>query len=73
EAYFQEHILHNPVESVGIPIQDNMQVIYTAGLMQNAPHPQAARAFLQFLTEPAAQAIYRHYGFMAPDSRLLAH
>lgn len=73
EAYFQEHVLHNPVESVSIPIQDNLQVSYTAGLMQNAPHPQAARAFLQFLTEPAAQAIYRHYGFMAPDSRLLAH
>lgn len=73
EAYFQEHILHNPVESVSIPIQDNMQVTYTAGLMQNAPHPQAARAFLQFLTGPEAQAIYRHYGFMPPDSRLLAH
>ena len=73
EAYFQEHILHNPVESVSIPIQDNMQVTYTAGLMRDAPHPQAARAFLQFLTEPAAQAIYRYYGFMPPDSRLLAH
>lgn len=73
EAYFQEHILHNPVSTVEIPAQDNTQVTYTAGLMKDAPHPQAARAFLQFLTGPEAQAIYRHYGFMSPDSRLLAH
>ncbi|MGB9429982.1 MAG: substrate-binding domain-containing protein [Gammaproteobacteria bacterium] len=73
EAYFQEHILHNPVSAVDIPPQDNMEVTYTAGLMRDAPHPQAAREFMQFLTHPAAQAIYRHYGFLAANSRLLAH
>ncbi|MDE2023718.1 MAG: substrate-binding domain-containing protein [Gammaproteobacteria bacterium] len=73
EAYFQEHILHNPISTVEIPSRDNVQVTYTAGLMKDAPHPAAARAFLRFLTGPEAQAIYRHYGFMPPDSRLLAH
>ncbi|MGA9853312.1 MAG: substrate-binding domain-containing protein [Gammaproteobacteria bacterium] len=73
EAYFQEHILHNPVGTVEIPAQDNMEVTYTAGLMKDAPHPQAAREFLQFLTGPAAQAIYRHYGFLPPGSQHLAH
>ncbi|MGH8282522.1 MAG: molybdate ABC transporter substrate-binding protein [Gammaproteobacteria bacterium] len=73
EAYFQEHILHNPISTVNLPAQDNMQVTYTAGLMKDAPHPQAAREFLQFLTSPAAQAIYRHYGFLPLDSRLPAN
>ncbi|MGH8402161.1 MAG: molybdate ABC transporter substrate-binding protein, partial [Gammaproteobacteria bacterium] len=73
EAYFQERILHNPISTVNIPVRDNLEVTYTAGLMKTAPHPQAAREFLQFLTGPAAQAIYRHYGFLSPDPRLLAH
>ncbi len=73
EAYFQEHVLHNPISTVSLPTQDNMQVTYTAGLMKDAPHPQAAREFLQFLTSPVAQAIYHHYGFLPPDSQLPAH
>ena len=73
EAYFQEHILHNPISIVEIPNQDNMEVTYTAGLMKAAPHPQAAREFMQFLTSPVAQTIYRHYGFLAYDSGPSAH
>lgn len=73
EAYFQEHILNNPIETVEIPPQDNLEVTYTAGLMKHAPHPQAARAFLHFLAGAQAQAIYRRYGFMAPDPHPLAH
>ncbi|HVC36898.1 MAG TPA: substrate-binding domain-containing protein, partial [Gammaproteobacteria bacterium] len=73
EAYFQEHILHNPISTVSIPLQDNMEVTYTAGLMKTAPHPQAAREFMQFLSSPAGQAIYRHYGFLSSDSGLIAH
>ncbi|MGA9855636.1 MAG: substrate-binding domain-containing protein [Gammaproteobacteria bacterium] len=64
EAYFQEHILDNPISTVEIPAQDNMDINYAAGLMKAAPHPQAARDFMQFLVSPVAQAIYRHYGFL---------
>ncbi|HVC28203.1 MAG TPA: substrate-binding domain-containing protein [Gammaproteobacteria bacterium] len=73
EAYFQEHILHNPISTVEISDHDNMEVTYTAGLMKTAPHPQAARDFMRFLTSSAAQAIYRYYGFLAPDSELVVH
>lgn len=66
EAYFQESVLHHPIETVTIPAGDNQAVTYMAGIMQTAPHPQAAQAFLQFLSSPAAQAIYRHYGFLPP-------
>ena len=66
EAYFQQSILHNPVELVDIPPQQNMDVPYAAGLMKDAPHPQAAKAFMQFLLSPAGQAVYRRYGFEPP-------
>ncbi|MDE2461299.1 MAG: extracellular solute-binding protein, partial [Gammaproteobacteria bacterium] len=59
-------VLHHPIETVTIPAGDNQAVTYMAGIMQTAPHPQAAQAFLQFLSSPAAQAIYRHYGFLPP-------
>lgn len=68
EAYFQESVLHHPIETVSIPARDNQVVTYVAGIMQTAPHPEAAQAFLQFLTSPAAQVIYRHYGFLPPAS-----
>lgn len=67
EAYFQQSILHNPVSLVEIPAGQNMDVPYAAGLMQDAPHPKAAQAFMQFLLSPAGQAIYRRYGFEAPS------
>lgn len=67
EAYFQQSILHNPVALVEIPAAQNLDVPYAAGLMKDAPHPEAARAFMQFLLSPAGQAVYRRYGFEAPS------
>jgi len=63
EAYYQQAILNHPVAVVEIPAADNVDVAYAAGLMKDAPHPQAAAAFMQFLLTPAAQAVYRRYGF----------
>jgi molybdate transport system substrate-binding protein len=67
EAYFQQSILHNPVSLVEIPPEQNVDVPYAAGLMLDAPHPAAARAFMQFLLSPAGQAVYRRYGFEPPQ------
>lgn len=66
EAYFQQHILHNPVELVSIPADQNVRVTYAAARMNTAPHTKAARDFMKFLLSPAGQAVYRHYGFMPP-------
>jgi molybdate transport system substrate-binding protein len=63
EAYFQEHILHHPVETVAIPAEQNSIATYTAARVKDAPHPQAAKDFLSFMQSQAAQAIYRKYGF----------
>ncbi|HEY1773584.1 MAG TPA: substrate-binding domain-containing protein [Gammaproteobacteria bacterium] len=67
EAYFQESILHNPVTMVTIPAERNMDVPYAAGLMKDAPHPEAAKAFMQFLLSAAGQAVYKKYGFEPPQ------
>lgn len=64
EAYFQQQILHHPVETVAIPAAQNVTAIYTAARMKNAPHEQAAKDFLAFMRSPAAQAVYRKYGFL---------
>ena len=67
EAYFQQEILHRPVETVAIPAAQNVTATYTAARMKDAPHEQAAKDFLAFMTSPDAQAIYRKYGFEPPQ------
>lgn len=66
EAYFQQQVLHHPIETVEIPDTDNLQVTYAAATLRAAPHPRAARDFLAFLATPQAQAVYRKYGFEPP-------
>jgi molybdate transport system substrate-binding protein len=63
EAYFQQQILHRPVETVAIPADQNVTATYTAARMKDAPHTQAAKDFLAFMTSAEAQAIYHKYGF----------
>lgn len=64
EAYFQQQILHHPVQTVAIPAAQNSMATYTAARMKDAPHAQAAKDFLAFMQTPAAQAIYRKYDFL---------
>ena len=65
EAYFQEQILHHPVETIAIPTTQNAVATYTAARMKGAPHEQAAKDFMAFMRSPAAQAVYRKYGFQS--------
>ncbi|MEO8810568.1 MAG: substrate-binding domain-containing protein [Rhodanobacter sp.] len=65
EAYFQQQILHHPVETVAIPATQNAVATYTAARMKIAPHEQAAKDFMVFMQSPAAQAVYRKYGFQS--------
>lgn len=66
EAYFHAKIAHHPISIVSVPKQNNKIVAYTAALMKNAPHPEAARDFMKFLMGPVSQKLYQHYGFMPP-------
>lgn len=67
EALYQERI-HSGIEAVRIPEKDNVLATYEAAVVQRAPHPGAAKAFVNFLTTDTAQAIYRSYGFTEPQS-----
>ncbi len=62
EAYYQQMINH-PVEMITIPDSENITATYMAGLMKDAPHKQAAKDFMAFLTSATAKAVYRKYGF----------
>jgi ABC-type molybdate transport system substrate-binding protein len=63
EAYFQQEILHRPVETIAIPPEQNSVGTYTAARLKDAPHAQAAKDFLSFMRSDAAQAVYKKYGF----------
>jgi molybdate transport system substrate-binding protein len=65
EARFQMKRGH-PIELIEIPARYNVIVTYTAGVLKQAPHPEAAKDFLAFLTSARGQAVYRSYGFLPP-------
>ncbi len=64
EVRFQQ-MVHNPITGVVIPAAQNSTAIYAAGAFKNAPHPDAANAWVHYLTTPEAQSIYRDYGFQS--------
>jgi ABC-type molybdate transport system substrate-binding protein len=64
EIRFQE-MIHNPISGVAIPAEQNSTAVYAAGVLKNAPHAAAARAWVQYLASPRAQKIYRDYGFQS--------
>jgi ABC-type molybdate transport system substrate-binding protein len=62
EAIFQEKIGHK-ISHVAIPADQNTRAIYSAAMVPQAPHPDAARAWLAFLKTDAAFAALKPYGF----------
>lgn len=64
EAIFQEQAGH-PIGHVDIPPQDNTTAVYAAAVVKGAPHPAAAKAWIDFLRSPQALAIFERYGFKA--------
>jgi ABC-type molybdate transport system substrate-binding protein len=62
EAIFQEQI-GNPIGHVDIPGEFNTLANYSAAIVSGAPHPVAARAWLDFIRSDAAFKILERYGF----------
>jgi molybdate transport system substrate-binding protein len=62
EALFQEQAGH-PIAHVAIPDADNATAIYAGAEVKDAPHPQAATAWLDFIHSPTALEIFERYGF----------
>jgi molybdate transport system substrate-binding protein len=68
EVIFQEQI-GNPVAGVIIPVAQNANATYGAAMLKNAPHRDAASAWLSFLGSEAAQKAYAAYGFKPLKSK----
>lgn len=68
EAYYQQ-LLGHPVSTVPVPAHENIKAVYMAGILKKAPHPEAAKAFMDFLTGAPGQGIYRHFGFEPPPQQ----
>lgn len=62
EAIFQEQA-GNPISHVDIPDSQNSTAIYAGSVAAGAAHPQAARAWLNFIRSGNALAIFERYGF----------
>jgi molybdate transport system substrate-binding protein len=62
EAMFQEQA-GNPISHIDIPSEQNSTAIYAGAMVKDAPHPEAARAWLAFIRSPEALAIFGRYGF----------
>jgi len=67
EAYFHAVVAKHPISMVTLPDSQNRYSIYTAGLMNDAPHRQAGEDFLRFLQSAQGQAVYARYGFLPPE------
>jgi len=65
EAYYQKMIGH-PVELIEVPEKENIKAQYFAGQLKSAPHPEAAKDFMDFLISKEANEIYHKYGFELP-------
>jgi ABC-type molybdate transport system substrate-binding protein len=62
EAIFQERQGH-PIAHVAIPAEQNTRAIYSAAMVSDAPHADAARAWLEFIRSDAAFAALAPFGF----------
>jgi molybdate transport system substrate-binding protein len=62
EALFQEEI-GNPIGHVDIPVEHNTLANYSAAMVKDAPHPEAARAWLDFIRSDDAFKVFERYGF----------
>lgn len=66
EVRFQEKI-GSPISGVHIPDAENVTAVYAAGLVRNAPHREAALAWLAYLKSKEAQGAYAEFGFGSPS------
>lgn len=62
EAIFQEQVGH-PIAHVDIPEAHNSTGVYAGAVAKDAPHPEAARLWLQFIRSPESLAVFERYGF----------
>jgi ABC-type molybdate transport system substrate-binding protein len=66
EVRFQEKI-GSAISGVPIPDAENVTAVYAAGVVRNAPHREAALAWLAYLKSKEARDAYAEFGFGFPS------
>lgn len=56
------------IRVIPIPVEAHMAVTYAAVVLRDAPHREAASAFLAWLAGPQGRAVLARFGFTAPPS-----
>jgi ABC-type molybdate transport system substrate-binding protein len=64
EAMFQEQA-GRPITHVDIPPDLNSTAVYAGAVVAGAPHPDAAKLWLEFIRSPESLKIFEGYGFEA--------
>ena len=64
EAMFQEQA-GRPITHVDIPPHLNSTAVYAGAVVAGAPHPDAAKLWLEFIRSPESLKIFEGYGFEA--------
>ncbi len=64
EAMFQEKA-GNPIAHVEIPEAQNSTAIYAGAVVKGAPHPEAARLWIDYIRSPDGLKVFESYGFKA--------
>ncbi len=64
EAMFQEKAGH-PITHVDIPAAQNATAIYAGAVVKGAPHPEAAKLWLDYIRSPEGLKVFESYGFKA--------
>jgi len=62
EAIFQEQV-GNRITHLSIPAAQNVTAVYSAAMVEHAPHPAAAKAWLDFIASDEAFSVLSPYGF----------
>jgi molybdate transport system substrate-binding protein len=47
-----------------VPVADGPKITYPLALVKDAPQPDAARKFMNYLAGEQAGAVFTHYGFI---------
>jgi len=66
-VYQTDALASGSVRTVPIPDEANVQAHYAGVVITTSAHPEAARAFLHWLTGRDGQAILAEFGFLAPS------
>lgn len=52
--------------AVEVPLADGPKITYPGAVIKSTQQPAAARALVEYLASPAAQAVFAKYGFLPP-------